>query len=90
MVARDPLLWTTPVALGAIVTTLAASVLTGVPALAQPPAAQTREMTSAGVPLARARRVVRGPDVDGDVLGDAVWDGAPAASNSVARVAGSI
>ena len=34
-------------------------------------------MTSAGVPLARARRVVRGPDVDGDLLGDAVWNGAP-------------
>jgi len=59
MVDRDPLFWTALVALGAILTTWAASVLTAVPALAQPPAAQTREMTSAGVPLARARRVVR-------------------------------
>ena len=77
MVARYLLFWTDSVALGAIVTTLAASVLTPVPVLAQPPAAQTREMTSAGVPLARAHRVVRGPDVDGDVLEDAIWDGAP-------------
>ncbi|MEE2612795.1 MAG: carbohydrate binding family 9 domain-containing protein, partial [Acidobacteriota bacterium] len=77
MVARYLLFWTDSVALGAIVTTLAASVLTPVPVLAQPPAAQTRETTPAGVPLARAHRVVRGPDVDGDVLGDAVWDGAP-------------
>ena len=77
MVARYLLFWTDSVALGAIVTTLAASVLTPVPVLAQPPAAQTRETTSAGVPLARAHRVVQGPDVDGDVLGDAVWDGAP-------------
>ena len=76
MVARYLLFWTDSVALGAIVTTLAASVLTPVPVLAQPPAAQTRETTPAGVPLARAHRVVRGPDVDGDVLGDAVWDGA--------------
>ena len=77
MVDRAPLFWTALVALGAILTTWAASVLTAVQALAQPPAAQTCEMTSAGVPLARARRVVRGPDVDGDVPGDAVWDGAP-------------
>ena len=77
MVARYLLFGTDPVALGAIVTALVASVLTPVPVLAQPPASQTRETTSAGLPLARAHRVVRGPDVDGDVLGDAVWDGAP-------------
>ncbi len=75
MVARDPLLWTDSVAIGAIVTL--AAVVTAVPVLAQPPAARMRETTSAGVQLARARRVVRGPDVDGDVLGDAVWHDAP-------------
>jgi len=55
--------------------------LTAVPASAQPPdplIAQTRalpSMTGQGLPLALVHRVERGPDIDGDVLGDAVWTG---------------
>ena len=61
-----------------LVAALALSGLTAVPTSAQPPV-QTRAlplMTGEGLPLARAYRVERGPDIDGDVLGDMVWTGA--------------
>ena len=38
------------------------------------------ESTLAGVPTTRAVRVERGPDIDGVVIGDPVWDDAPVAS----------
>ena len=61
------------------------------PAAAQQPtgngdgseAAETREMTAAGAPLARALRVEAGPDVDGDVLGDAAYEDARLATGFV-------
>ena len=57
---------------------LSAASLTAVPAFAQPapPTAQTAATTSAtaeGLPVARAYRVERGPAIDGDVLGEAIW-----------------
>ena len=59
---------------------LAAWSLTAVPAPAQPPpAGPARTQTSttaAGLPVARAHRVARGPEIDGDVLGEAVWTAA--------------
>ena len=49
------------------------------PALAQQSSVEvgeTREMTAAGYPLARAARVEGAPEIDGDVLGEAIWDDA--------------
>ena len=42
----------------------------------QPPTGQTPALTSttaSGLPVARAYRVEQGPEIDGDVLGEAVW-----------------
>ena len=62
--------------------TLAAASLTAVPGAAPPPSAgQTSTLAStaaARLPVARAWRVERGPAVDGDVLGEAVWSAADA------------
>ena len=64
-----------------LVTALALAGLTAVPASGQPPAPPTPRtsampsMTGQGLLLARAHRVERGPDIDGDVLGDVVWTG---------------
>ena len=52
--------------------------------LASPPAAgqsgpassENREVTAAGLPLVRAVRVEGAPEIDGDVLGDPMWDDA--------------
>ena len=59
---------------------VAASSLTAVPAFAQPPpAGPARTLTSttaAGLPIARAHRVARAPEIDGDVLGEAAWTAA--------------
>ena len=52
-----------------------------------PPAATdalgAREMTASGAPLTRPARVVEGPEVDGDVLGDPVYAGAVPATGFV-------
>ena len=56
---------------------LATVVLVSPPALAQQGAADVaadRELTTAGFPLARAFLVDGGPEIDGDVLGEAIWD----------------
>ena len=56
---------------------LATVVLVSPPALAQQGAvdvAAERELTTAGFPLARAFRVEGAPEIDGDVLGEAIWD----------------
>ena len=45
----------------------------------QPPTGQTPALTSttaSGLPVARAYRVEQGPEIDGDVLGEAVWTAA--------------
>ena len=78
-------------------------VLTAAPLFAQPsarPAVQS-ERTAEGFPVARAVRVERGPDVDGDVLADAAWanarpvtgfrqntprEGEPASERTVVRI----
>ena len=78
-------------------------VLTAAPLFAQPsarPAVQS-EQTAEGFPVARAVRVERGPDVDGDVLADAAWanarpvtgfrqntprEGEPASERTVVRI----
>ena len=60
---------------------LAASSLTGLPTTARaqsrpPPTGQTRTETpptAPGFPVAHARRVEQAPEIDGDVLGEAVW-----------------
>ena len=60
---------------------LAALSLTGLPTAARaqsqpPPSGQTRTETPAtapGFPVARAYRVEQAPEIDGDVLGEAVW-----------------
>ena len=56
---------------------LAAWSLTAVPGAAQPPPdGPARVQASAaepGLPVARAHRVEQGPEIDGDVLGEAVW-----------------
>ena len=52
-------------------------VLVSPPALAQQGAvdvAAERELTTAGFPLARAFLVESAPEIDGDVLGEAIWD----------------
>ena len=52
-------------------------VLVSPPALAQQGAvdgAADRELTTAGFPLARAFLVDGAPEIDGDVLGEAIWD----------------
>ena len=69
------------IAIAVLSVALGALVLTAVPGAAQPrpPAGQTRTLTSTaapGFPVARAWRVERGPEVDGDVLGEAVWTAA--------------
>ena len=56
---------------------LATVVLVSPPALAQQGAADVaadRELTTAGFPLARAFLVDGAPEIDGDVLGEAIWD----------------
>ena len=56
---------------------LATVVLVSPPALAQQGAANVaadRELTTAGFPLARAFLVDGAPEIDGDVLGEAIWD----------------
>ena len=56
---------------------LATVVLVSPPALAQQGAvdvAAERELTTAGFPLARAFLVEGAPEIDGDVLGEAIWD----------------
>ena len=56
---------------------LATVVLVSPPALAQQGAvdvAAERELTTAGFPLARAFLVESAPEIDGDVLGEAIWD----------------
>ena len=56
---------------------LATVVLVSSPALAQQGAvdgAADRELTTAGFPLARAFLVDGAPEIDGDVLGEAIWD----------------
>ena len=56
---------------------LATVVLVSPPALAQQRAvdvAAERELTRAGFPLARAFLVEGAPEIDGDVLGEAIWD----------------
>ena len=56
---------------------LATVVLVSPPALAQQGAvdvAAERELTRAGFPLARAFLVEGAPEIDGDVLGEAIWD----------------
>jgi len=56
---------------------LATVVLVSPPALAQQRAADVaadRELTTAGFPLARAFLVDGAPEIDGDVLGEAIWD----------------
>ena len=56
---------------------LATVVLVSPPALAQQGAvdgAADRELTTAGFPLARAFLVDGAPEIDGDVLGEAIWD----------------
>ena len=56
---------------------LATVVLVSPPALAQQGAAHVaadRELTTAGFPLARAFLVDGAPEIDGDVLGEAIWD----------------
>ena len=56
---------------------LATVVLVSSPALAQQGAADVaadRELTTAGFPLARAFLVDGAPEIDGDVLGEAIWD----------------
>ena len=47
------------------------------PAPPTPPQAVLGEMTAAGAPLARARRVETAPILDGDVLNDPAYDEAP-------------
>ena len=56
---------------------LATVVLVSPPALAQQGAvdvAAERELTTAGFPLARGFLVEGAPEIDGDVLGEAIWD----------------
>ena len=56
---------------------LATVVLVSPPALAQQSTvdvAAERELTTAGFPLARAFLVEDAPEIDGDVLGEAIWD----------------
>ena len=56
---------------------LATVILVSRPALAQQGAADVaadRELTTAGFPLARAFLVDGAPEIDGDVLGEAIWD----------------
>ena len=56
---------------------LATVVLVSPPALAQQrtvDVAAERELTTAGFPLARAFLVEDAPEIDGDVLGEAIWD----------------
>ncbi len=56
---------------------LATVVLVSPPALAQQgtvDVAAERELTTAGFPLARAFLVEGAPEIDGDVLGEAIWD----------------
>ena len=56
---------------------LATVVLVSPPALAQQGAVDVgpeRELTTAGFPLAHALRVEGAPEIDGDVLGEAIWD----------------
>ena len=64
---------------------LAASVLTAAPGRAQPPAPVGQSQPAAaaaapGRPVARAQRVERGPAIDGEVLGEAVWTAASPAT----------
>ena len=37
---------------------------------------EMRETTATGFPLARVSRVEGAPDIDGDVLGEVIWDDA--------------
>ena len=56
---------------------LATVVVVSPPALAQQrtvDVAAERELTTAGFPLARAFLVEDAPEIDGDVLGEAIWD----------------
>ena len=64
---------------------LAASGLTAAPGRAQPPAPAGQSQPAAaaaapGRPVARAQRVERGPAIDGEVLGEAVWTAASPAT----------
>ena len=53
-------------------------VVVGAQAMSQPTAAHALgpTTTASGLPIAHARRVEQGPDIDGDVLGEAVWSAA--------------
>ena len=61
---------------------LAASALLAAPVVAQQSPSELpveRELTAKGVPLARVYRVEGAPDIDGEVLGEAIWkDALPA------------
>ena len=58
---------------------LTASALLAAPVAAQQSASEVpveRELTAQGFPLARAYRVEGAPDIDGEVLGEAIWQDA--------------
>ena len=62
-----------------VVLGVAPAILLAVPALAQQgeiKLAAERELTVAGFPVARAVRVEGAPAIDGDVLGEAIWEDA--------------
>ena len=66
-----------------VLATLVSAAFIAAPAAAQQSAsdpAAEREMTAAGFPLARAYRVEGAPDLDGDILGEAIWQNASPAT----------
>ena len=65
---------------------LTASALLAAPVAAQQSASEVpveRELTAQGFPLARAYRVEGAPDIDGEVLGEAIWQDALPATGFV-------